>query len=103
MPELTGLLRSSLWNRIILQACHRHSYVRDAVIALAALKESIYPAGGAASKDLSAQHYSFALCEYGKAIRNMREALAVSNEAEKVRKALIGCILVFCFESLQGS
>jgi hypothetical protein len=103
VPELTGLLRSSVWNRIILQSCHWDSYVRDAVIALAALKESLSPASSAASKDLSGQHYSFALCEYGKAIRNMRETLAVSNEAEKIRKALVGCLLVFCFESFQGS
>jgi hypothetical protein len=103
MPELTGVLPSSLWNCIILQACHSESFVREAVIALAALRMSLSPTCAAASNDLSAQHYSFALKEYGKAIRNMRATLIASNNESGIRKALIGCLLVFCFESFQGN
>lgn len=33
----------------------------------------------------------------------MRKALSVSEEEIEVRKALIGCLLVFCFESFQGN
>ena len=45
--------------------------------------------------------YEFALKEYDKALKGMRQAIA--NEKHDVRTALVACLLVFCFESLQGN
>ncbi|KEF61484.1 uncharacterized protein A1O9_03050 [Exophiala aquamarina CBS 119918] len=44
--------------------------------------------------------YTYALQQYQNALQGMRAAIA--NGEHDMRKALIACILVFCFESLQG-
>ena len=107
VPELAGPLGSSLWSRIILQACHLECYVRETVVALAALRMSLSTVQKStmplSSIEISSQHYRFALQQYGKAVRNMRKALAVSNTENSIRKALICCLLVFCFEVFQGN
>ena len=103
VPELTGILSTSLWNRIILQACHSELYVREAVTALAALVLSLSQTYNGSPAELSHPHYAFALHEYGSAIRNMRRALSSANQENSTRKALMGCVLVFCFEAFQGN
>jgi hypothetical protein len=103
-PELSGGFNSSLWNQIILQACHEEPFVRDAIIAIAALNKSIGPTPVATDdgsfQDLACRHYEFALQQYGKALRVMR---ATITSDEHLRKALIACLLIFCFEGFQGN
>lgn len=45
--------------------------------------------------------YEFALKEYDKALKGMRTA--IENRRHDIRTALVACLLVFCFESLQGN
>lgn len=45
--------------------------------------------------------YEFALKEYDKALKGMRRA--IENQRRDIRTALVACLLVFCFESLQGN
>jgi len=52
------------------------------------------------SKDQSAS-YAFALRQYDKALSLMRKAIAEGEH--DLRRALIACVLVFCFETLQGN
>jgi hypothetical protein len=47
----------------------------------------------------STPRYQFALQQYGRAVKTMREKLM--GQENNLRKALIGCLLVICFESLQ--
>ena len=107
VPELTGPFSSSLWSQIMLQACQSESCVLEATVALAALRMSLSTiqesTTSLGSSEILAQHYHFALQQYGKAIRNMRKALASSNTRSNNRKALICCLLIFCFEAFQGN
>lgn len=45
--------------------------------------------------------YWFALQHYGRAVKKMRNS--ISNDGKDLRKALVGCLLVICFEGLQGN
>lgn len=103
-PELSGGFNSSLWNQIILQACHEEPFVLDAIVAIAALSQSIGPTPAATDdgsfQDHACKHYEFALQQYGKALRVMRTAITSD---EHLRKALIACLLIFCFEGFQGN
>jgi hypothetical protein len=99
IPQISGVFHSSFWNHIILPTCHDEDapFIRDGVLALAAVslstRESHHPKN-------SSRHYQFGLERYGRAVRAMRSML--SNEERHLRKALIGCLLVFCFEVLLG-
>lgn len=90
----------------MLQACHSDSCILEAVVALAALRMSlstVQKSTIAQGDDMPAQHYHFALLQYSKAIRNMRKSLVPSNIGNDIRKVLICCLLVFCFEAFQGN
>jgi hypothetical protein len=82
-------------------------YVRETVVAFAALRMSLSTVHKSTMPlspfEILAQHYRFALQQYGKAIRNMRKALALSKTENSIRKVLICCLLVFCFEVFQGN
>lgn len=107
IPEISGIFDNSFWNTVILPACDE-SFIRNAVLAIAAINLSIKESrrkpqtlgAGASHSKSSAQHYQFALERYGRAVRTMRSTL--TNEEQHLRKALIGCLLVFCFEGFQG-
>jgi hypothetical protein len=55
---------------------------------------------GILDSKVSSKHYRFALERFGRAVRTMRSTL--TNDEQDLRKALIGCLLVFCFEGFQG-
>jgi hypothetical protein len=96
IPEISFLFKTSIWNRTILSACHSEPFVKDAVLAISALSISIKDPASSFSKT----HYAFALERYDNAVRKMRSSL--TSEECHLRKALIGCLLVFCFEGFQG-
>ena len=104
--EISGIWDHSFWNRVILPGCDE-PFIRDIVLAISAINLSIKESrkraktledGG--SLATSRKHYQFALERYGRAVRTMRTTL--TNEERHLRKALIGCLLVFCFEGFQG-
>jgi Fungal Zn(2)-Cys(6) binuclear cluster domain len=107
IPELSGIWDSSFWDSIVLTACHE-PFIRDGVLAIAAINLSIKEdrrklltlGDGAGKSKASAKHYQFALERFGRAVRTMRSTL--TNDEQHLRKALIGCLLVFCFEGFQG-
>jgi hypothetical protein len=97
---LSGTLETSLWNRLMLQACHDEPFVRSAVVAISALSTSkSLPIGS--STEIVSQHTEFALQQYNQAIRIMRTSLTQTAN-NSPRRALIACLLVCCFESLSG-
>ncbi|PVH73369.1 hypothetical protein DL98DRAFT_469441 [Cadophora sp. DSE1049] len=105
--QITGPFKNSLWERLIPQTSVVEPFVRHAVVAIGALSKI--------SKDARRDHemrsiqspscyktleYTYALKQYDKALQGMRAA--IGNGEHNMRNALIACILVFCFETLQG-
>ncbi|CZR68084.1 uncharacterized protein PAC_17983 [Phialocephala subalpina] len=93
---------STLWDCLIMQAAHDEAFVRDAIIAIGALTESKMALRRGSSVE-APEMRRFALHRYGRAIRTMRSSLAIRETSDNPRKALIGCLLVCCFEGLNGN
>lgn len=99
VPQLNGAFVAPIWDHIVLQQCHNEPFIRDAVIALAALTMSSTVARSDSPPHVD--HYECALQQYDKALSDMRKVSANGNYS--LRELLIGCLLVFCFESYQGN
>jgi len=90
---------------MVLQASEHSEMVRHAVIGIGALDRTMdtLPCKKfLATRGLTegSRHHQFALKEYGKAIRQMSEALARGRK--DIRTALIVCLLTIVFESFNG-
>jgi hypothetical protein len=104
--QLPGLFDSTLWNRLMLQASHEEEFVKDAMIAIGALHSCGRMLIEDTNKKVSSgieptPHYRFALQQWGRALRKMRNR--ITDGEKDLRVALIGCLLVFCFEGLQSN
>ncbi|KAL3426784.1 hypothetical protein PVAG01_00293 [Phlyctema vagabunda] len=107
--ELSGFFDSKFWTRSVLQESHSEASIRHAVVALGALyktleKASESPPGSPdnnATVDTAANHYNFALQQYGKSLTRLREALE-SQETRSNRTVLISIVLFTCFQSFIG-
>lgn len=103
--QLSGHPKCNFWSSSILQACESDSSIRDAVIALAALKKSAESKHSSdnwtVEEKREAQiHHRFALKSYSKAVKSMRDA-ALSGRQE-LRTTLISCLVIISFESFHG-
>ncbi len=96
--QLQGPLETTLWDRIIPQAVETEPIIRLSVVALAALHKSRMEA--AQGVKMSSPHHRYALTQYGKALKQIRDNL--TDGVQDPRKSLMACLLVFCLESLQG-
>ncbi|KAH7333087.1 hypothetical protein BKA65DRAFT_507112 [Rhexocercosporidium sp. MPI-PUGE-AT-0058] len=101
--EVSGTFPSTIWGRLIPQISEVEPFVRHAIIAIGALgKESRYSRQTKNQGSLTqGSDYQFALQQYDKSLRGMREAIAAGQH--DLRKALIACLLVFCFEGMLGN
>jgi hypothetical protein len=102
--ELEGWFESSFWKRLILQACVEEPFTQKVVTALisrlsTSKKRSYNIEMDTAHRAIVAQQAEFAYKQYQKALLGARKAL--KNDGDN-RKALMGCILVCCFESHVG-
>ncbi|RDW69198.1 hypothetical protein BP6252_08218 [Coleophoma cylindrospora] len=108
--RLAGCFDSSLWGRLVLQACDTDPAIRHAVIAIGALDFTLelahaepIPAKSPLNmhhKEVQ-KHHSFALRQYGAAIRQIRNS--ASEAKVNTRRILLGCLLISCFEMFQGN
>jgi Fungal Zn(2)-Cys(6) binuclear cluster domain len=103
--QIGGPFQSQLWDQLIPQAGEEVPFIGRAVIALGALSlsQSLTSKSPRASmRDLQEKekHRRYALTQYVRALQGMRKS--IKDHPSDVRTALIGCLLVFCFESLQG-
>lgn len=98
IPKMTCPANHRLWTHVLLRACHDEPWVVDSVIAIAALRFSTRM--DQQRTNCPDRHQQVAFERYGQAVRAMK--LALTNEERHLRKALIGCILVFIFENYQG-
>jgi hypothetical protein len=89
-----------LWKRIVLQACHEETSILNCTVAIAALDRACRDAGSKSSSRASEAHHRYALSQYGKALKGVREAISSGKDA--LRTALIAALLIFCFENFHG-
>ena len=97
--ELSGGFDPSLWNVLILKACDNPS-IKQLTIATAALSKATKAAEQNLwdpEKDL---HHEYALQQYGRALKGIREMVALGQDSMRV--ALVSALLIFCFESMHG-
>ncbi|KAE8447160.1 hypothetical protein EG329_010991 [Mollisiaceae sp. DMI_Dod_QoI] len=102
-PELTGFFESNIWNRLILQACHEELYAWHAVVAIGALHRTLEVSNSSKHDDGSKAHHTFALKQYGIAIRHMQQVAQREMNEYRLRDTLISCLLTTCFESYIGN
>lgn len=101
---ITGPFTSSLWETLIPQTSEMEPFVRKAAVAVGALaKLSKDKKKSSRTVFLSSNDpdTTYALQKYDEALRGMRRAIL--RRDHDVRKMLIACLLVFCFETLQGN
>ncbi|KIM94553.1 hypothetical protein OIDMADRAFT_60334 [Oidiodendron maius Zn] len=105
---LDGAWGWSLWNWLMLQTSHQEPFVRHSIIALGALLKSHETAHLAGVRPRSVimpyiakLHRNFAIVKYDRAVKLMQKAICVGTS--NPRQALLGCILVVCFEMLIGN
>ncbi|RDW56556.1 hypothetical protein BP6252_14106 [Coleophoma cylindrospora] len=106
--SMDGVWGWALWNYLVLQNSHHESFVWHSIVAIGALSKSLetaYAAGmhphGATVPHLAKLHWQFAMVKYGTAVKLMQEVL--SEEMTNPRQALVGCLMVVCFEMLVGN
>ncbi|CAD6444612.1 b9c52581-77ad-4055-957e-2b75baf17bcb [Sclerotinia trifoliorum] len=109
--ELAGGSEKKLFNVIILQACHTDTSVRHAVTAIAALSKAMKASkyldqseGEAGFQRISDQvemHHRYALKQYGKSLRYLRNLVQTSQNF--LRIPLLVSLIIFCFENFHGN
>lgn len=98
--QLAGPFKTSLWSRLIPQACEAEPFIRQLIIGIGALNTVCKTQISTSLECSKRKTYEYALGQYDRALRGMRDAIAKGKH--DIRNALIACLLVFCFESLQG-
>jgi hypothetical protein len=104
--ELTGYFSQPLWGRLILQACHSESFVREAVVAISASRIARSGKAGRLGLSMSpvvARHREAALVHYGRAITKIKKDLPSERGSKNPRRILIACLLVCCLEGMWGN
>ena len=92
---MSGGFDSSLWDRVVLQACDAEPCLRSLTISLGAL--NMMNPGDSASL-----HWTYARTQYGKALKAVRESLGSRSASDAARIALVAALLIFCFEHQFG-
>ena len=107
---LAGLEEPDVWSRLVLQACERQESIKDTVVAIGALDQTLQAAQVdrqrpsfdlMSTKGHVTPHHQFALQKYGKAVRKMREDL--SGGYQDLRTTVLSCLLFVAFELFHGN
>jgi len=97
--------KAFFWRDFALQESQTNSCVRHALVAIVALAMSTQKtASGIHLMDVSqGYHREFALQQYQKAIRSLRESIGDLDKAENSRKTLISCLVLAFFDNFIGN
>lgn len=98
--ELSGGFGSELWSRLVPQACHGEPCILHCAVALSALSKAFKLGRSPAHYHTSEPHHEYALQQYSKALRGVREVIAKGKDS--LRTVLIAALLIFCFENFHG-
>ncbi|KAK0109647.1 hypothetical protein ONS95_002328 [Cadophora gregata] len=102
--SLPGFFKSDLWKCLLPQASYDTLFICSALIAIGALSgcgRKFQEDKFATSGMVITPRYRFALSQYGTAVSQMRENLVAGEKG--LNHALIACLLVVCFECIQGN
>jgi hypothetical protein len=93
------------WKVVALQESHSSTCVRHVIVAIGALGKSVQTSSlGHHHMDTSqGSHREFALQQYQKAIRGLRESIANSDHEVDTRTTLISCLVLACFDNFIGN
>jgi hypothetical protein len=97
---LSGGFDSTLWKRIVFQACHEEPSILNCTIAIAALDRACRDGSSKLYSRASEAHHRYALSQYSKALKGVREAISLGESS--LRTTLIASLLIFCFENFHG-
>lgn len=97
---LAGGFDSPLWKRIVLQACRDEPCILHCTVAIAALDKACRDRGSKSLSKASEAHHRYALSQYSKALKGIREVISVGEDS--LRTTLIAALLIFCFENFHG-
>lgn len=98
--KLSGPFSKGLWDGAILRATNDEASLRNLVISIASLSK--FKANEKSPNAAADPHYQFALMQYGKAVRKLRELTSTRRDSGIFRIALIASILIYCFENMHG-
>lgn len=103
--ELAAFCPSTLWQKSILQLAESQPFIREAVIAVAAMYRVPRQTRNVRMpvtilRGAYREEHTFALEKYQKSVTLMKDAIA--RESMDVRTALIACLLTVCFEQAFG-
>jgi hypothetical protein len=100
--QIHAPFKSSLWERLIPQISEREPFIRQAIVAIGAIsKAGVAVDRAVQNADHQFVEYQYALKQYGKALKGMRDA--INGGKHDLRKAMIACLLVFTFEGMLGN
>ncbi|GKZ18177.1 hypothetical protein AbraIFM66951_000350 [Aspergillus brasiliensis] len=103
IPMLVGYADSEVWQRLVLQMCHREPAVCHAVVALSAFHED-YERSSMNLKSKSKpdhRHHHFALEQYNRSMAMLRRRIQ-SNDPQVRGITLMCCIVFVILELLEG-
>lgn len=94
-----------IWRDLALQESHTNSCVRHAIVAIGALSMSTQKSssGLILMDDSNGYHREFALQQYQKAIRSLRESIGDMDTPDSSRKTLISCLVLAFFDNFIGN
>lgn len=106
--DLSGVFKSSFWDNILIQESTHQTFVRYAIISIAALNAStksthLAQLATGSTKDVwqaeATRQQKYALEQYGKSINGMR---TITTDCDTYfRKVVISTLLIFVFETIQ--
>jgi hypothetical protein len=104
--QFSGYFESPIWSRLVLQAADGNESIRRAIMAVGALGVTLEAGTSKAVTHVETsanmdEHHSFALKQYGLAIKEMRKSFLMYGD--DLRTTLLICLLIICFESLHGN
>ena len=100
-PRLAGTYDPTFWNRVVLQASHRVSSLRHALVALASHWETVVEPGSRIRRTADWDRDAYALQQYTKAITEMRKSLQHDPKPSR-EELLVSNLLFVCIEMFQN-
>lgn len=101
--DICGFVKNDFWSRIVLQASHHDSIVRQALVALSSLHLA-YTRTDHTQFEAARQS---SLVQYGKTVRALHRQIASPEQGRQsglqpIKTALVCCVIFHCFESTMG-
>ena len=110
--DLSGCVNPNFWCRVVLQRCHSHTVVRQAVVALSSLHLENAKASTSNNGNSSATHEAdeTTVLQYSRALRALQRYLGQQlsegvqgQDQVSLTVVLVCCATLYCFESMRGN